>query len=935
MAVQRYVSSSGPLSMLAALVHRPVVCHTIQTTHIHHPLKQIRWLTVLGQCPDLPCVLSPQHSSAMSWKILSPTARLPAKRPAPQLQPAGQKRQSLLGNVATGTAPSPAGTTSSAQLESRQWTTGAASWKQPPATASTPSSVLAGNAASGASALVQGRSTDTSWKQPSVDADQKAEEGVNDASWKRPSATSSATASLGLQRHGPAPRHEVHICAAMLQLVCPGETKSTVYRSHGKAVKRIQAALEIRHCNNTACALCGPTPQLQLADVEQVCHLWHSLSDDAQANYLAAMYEAPVGEGCGLEPTEETCQHRTEYVLCGHKICKDGLVSLLGISQRALYKKLNRDIDMRKAGRPLSTGQPQRQTVRPLIDLFFMELYHSASEDLPEHQHAEDVDGQIMQDTEDPQAVGIPPKDIEEIFTWTPEAALSERAVHFLGPNASAPMRHLPPGKPVTLFWQFLAWCEAMQSLGGPGGLELQSLSTPPSWSSFWRAWTEKWRKILKFRKTSQHKECSACHDFREKVHSRRLSVATKMQVAREWREHLRAQYHDRLVYWSLRASSRMHLNVLCIIVDSMDKVKTVWPKYAAPRKPAYLEGLKRPRSILSAVLCHGWCTCIFTADEELSHGAGAFCEILCRALDEVQRISRETGRAIPQHLVVQSDNTTAQTKNSLSSVFMAYLVAKGKFLTATLNFLTVGHTHEDVDRLFSLILLTVLQRQRWEVPADLVRLLQQGLRPHAESKNETLLVQEVQHIRDFDHWLDALGIRLHNAFVSRQGREASHSFTYKIRADLTPREMALLPRRGGRAAEDHTEDVFAIVKGRMHMTQSQPPLLALPHCRLSRVGDPCPAAVMPKHEVPAARIRELEKLASIFDDRHPTGYPQAAQCIRAMLAGGGGAAPPALQWLSGAAAPRAVVAATTNQYYEHLPDSAWRLLATFRRQEH
>ena len=130
-----------------------------------------------------------------------------------------------------------------------------------------------------------------------------------------------------------------------------------------------------------------------------------------------------------------------------------------------------------------------------------MELYHSACEDLPEHQHTDDVDGQIMQDTEDPQAVGIPPKDIEEIFTWTPEAALSERTAHFLGPNAPAPMRHLPPGKPVTLFWQFLAWCEAMQSLGGPGGPEVRSLSTPPSWSSFWRAWTDKWRKNIEIPK--------------------------------------------------------------------------------------------------------------------------------------------------------------------------------------------------------------------------------------------------------------------------------------------------------------------------------------------------------------------------------------------------------------------------------------------------
>ena len=137
-----------------------------------------------------------------------------------------------------------------------------------------------------------------------------------------------------------------------------------------------------------------------------------------------------------------------------------------------------------------------------------------------------------------------------------------------------------------------------------------------------------------------------------------------------------------------------MMLNVLCIIVDSMDKVKTAFPKYRQGRKPSYLEGLKRPKSITSAVLCHGWCTCVYTADETLSHGASAFCEILCRALDEVARLCRLHNRAFPQHLVIQSDNTTAQAKNNVVSLFLAYLVARGKFLTATINFLTVGHTH-------------------------------------------------------------------------------------------------------------------------------------------------------------------------------------------------------------------------------------------------
>ena len=127
------------------------------------------------------------------------------------------------------------------------------------------------------------------------------------------------------------------------------------------------------------------------------------------------------------------------------------------------------------------------------------------------------------------------------------------------------------------------------------------------------------------------------CHHFRVKVHQRGTPTAEKLEFARDWHEHLRAQYHDRLLYWSLRWASRMMLDVLVIIIDSMDKVKTSFPKYCTGHQAAYVDGLAGPRLTLSTVLCHGWCTCIYSADEFLSQGGSAFCEILCRALDRVQ----------------------------------------------------------------------------------------------------------------------------------------------------------------------------------------------------------------------------------------------------------------------------------------------------------
>ena len=142
-----------------------------------------------------------------------------------------------------------------------------------------------------------------------------------------------------------------------------------------------------------------------------------------------------------------------------------------------------------------------------------------------------------------------------------------------------------------------------------------------------------------------------------------------------------------------------------------------------------------------------------------MHHGGGHFCELLFRALDSVAEIARREKREFPQHLVIQSDNTTAQAKNSLVSNCLAYLVARGKFLTATLNFLTVGHTHEDVDRPFSLILVTCLRRHRFEVPEDLRKSLVSCLQEHVHGEQEQLNVNMVMSIRDFDGWLKPLGM--------------------------------------------------------------------------------------------------------------------------------------------------------------------------------
>ena len=58
--------------------------------------------------------------------------------------------------------------------------------------------------------------------------------------------------------------------------------------------------------------------------------------------------------------------------------------------------------------------------------------------------------------------------------------------------------------------------------------------------------------------------------------------------------------------------------------------------------------------------------------------------------------------RKLPENLLLQLDNCAAENKNRYLFAYLSLLVAKGVFKTVTLGFLMVGHTHEDIDAMFS-----------------------------------------------------------------------------------------------------------------------------------------------------------------------------------------------------------------------------------------
>ena len=257
-------------------------------------------------------------------------------------------------------------------------------------------------------------------------------------------------------------------------------------------------------------------------------------------------------------------------------------------------------------------------------------------------------------------------------------------------------------------------------------------------------------------------------------------------------------------------------------------------------------------------------------------------------------RICKANGWDFPEHLCVQADNTTAQAKNAEVGEFLAVLLRKHKFVSVTLNFLQVGHTHEDVDQMFSILLALVLRRIRFQTPQELQHAIQAAMAAVVAVRGEELHVEMLSHIRNFKEWMAPLGIHLSNCFVTREGISAPHSFTYKFRMDLSHFEHTLLASApGGRQRRIHDPpdalDVFCILKQFMSTPkeQCQTPVKLFSEANWQRMTYQSPqGSCYKKDAMTEERQAELIQLADTLEKftetwDHSHAYFRAAQELR------------------------------------------------------
>lgn len=542
------------------------------------------------------------------------------------------------------------------------------------------------------------------------------------------------------------------------------------------------------------------------------------------------------------------------------------------------------------------------------------------------------------------------------VFDWDPGATLLKHQLE-LGSAPRLATKHIQHSKPIDLWWLYLAWV-TLRCTPGTGAA---------CWATFWRRWSTYWCFCLGLRKPTQHAQCNECAQHSLYIHCSSAGPQDKRIRALAWQKHLRDQYHDRLIYWHLRWwSTRPDSNILVIIIDGMDKSKGKWPQYTF-RVPKMLDKYNRPQLTIHLAMAHGYCYDFYIADDEnFFHGASFFCEILIRTLARVQAICASRHQPMPEHLIIQADNTTAQAKNAEVAKLLAVLVGRFRFKTAILEFLRVGHTHEDVDFMFSLLLARVLRKVRFQVPVELCQAILAGMGPVVANRLCELSCHLLSHVRDFNQWMAPLRIHVHNCWVSRNGTVAPHSFTFKLRIDFPTHERLGLSRPP-RGQEPHAYDVFCVAKTYMSSQEPNgPPVLVVPHIYLDRLQQ-CPQGTCysrsPMADARRTQLRDLASALEAFTHEWSAEHSffRAAQELRS-LADGRDAVPAEDGFLEAASTPRdlpiEISAAPSailqccvycwcthgissqpltfrhptqdNPYYSHLPQISWRMLVKF-----
>ena len=264
---------------------------------------------------------------------------------------------------------------------------------------------------------------------------------------------------------------------------------------------------------------------------------------------------------------------------------------------------------------------------------------------------------------------------------------------------------------------------------------------------------TRLWRKCDVLRKivicppNSGFAECSYCGSFRRKLENKDLSSSDREKVKAERKAHMDLQRGERETYALHREmANREPEKYVCAIFDGMTLDTTTVPHLYREDKVSSTVPLNARfvTRLFGVKLHHAGETqhFAFMFPPWVGHGgSNTVLEALCRLVDHM-------GPNRPAHLFIQVDNCSENKSKTLLAL-ADKLVKDGMFETVQLNYLMVGHTHEDIDQWFSVFSKAIAKEDIWTVD-QMFSLLQTV--SENDQINPKLIFCSTRH--DFTSWL-------------------------------------------------------------------------------------------------------------------------------------------------------------------------------------
>ena len=190
--------------------------------------------------------------------------------------------------------------------------------------------------------------------------------------------------------------------------------------------------------------------------------------------------------------------------------------------------------------------------------------------------------------------------------------------------------------------------------------------------------------------------KCDICVAHRTRLATSQTE-AERDSLMREIENHVNMVRAEKGLYYDNRDRARRDpRKFMSVIIDGADSTLHELPHFREISKLS--SQVPKVKMHVYGALVHGFKSFVSIIPDHEAQGHNVTINMLWTCITEFYKDRKYR----PDVLFMQLDNTTKQNKGQYLYGFLALLVERGIFKKVVLSFLPKGHTHEDIDQMFS-----------------------------------------------------------------------------------------------------------------------------------------------------------------------------------------------------------------------------------------